>query len=465
MPRTSRAAWRATGSSSWGYRRLSTDPLRDPEGAAFDADDAQVPRRRVSPPARMSQSHERRRLRGAADDARSGRQASVRRRLIASHLAPASVVQQHSSSVVPSRQQPTACPAKRYAHVADGVAAGMARVAVPLIEPRAAPRLRTALPARPAAPASAGSRCPGFFGRYTKVNRCLTEGRQALTVRMAGIEGGIECARLAPLLSALADGEADAQALAVLRPHMKTCLSCRARLREFRAAPARVAALLPPAVLLTSDAERGGLRGMVEAALGAGQGGGRGGRGAPEGRGPARRDPAEGRRPRRARPRRGRAGHRPEARGGGRERRRPRRRRHGGRPVREPPRAAATAGRRTDRGRPRTASGRERAHLHGAACDDRARGPRHAAHRTGARARARATPAARHGRRVHAGGGRRRRPGGRRRLRRATCAARAERVRALGIRPMSFGRTSSQRGRARTARPPKESKWAMSSSI
>ena len=76
---------------------------------------------------------------------------------------------------------------------------------------------------------------------YTKVNRCLTEGRQALSGRLAGIEGGIECARLAPLLSALADGEADAAALARLRPHLKTCLSCRARLREFRAAPARVA--------------------------------------------------------------------------------------------------------------------------------------------------------------------------------------------------------------------------------
>ena len=114
--------------------------------------------------------------------------------------------------------------------------------------------------------------CAATGFSYTKVNRCLTEGRQALTVRMAGIEGGIECARLAPLLSALADGEADAQALAVLRPHMKTCLTCRARLREFRSAPARVAALLPPAVLLNSDAERGGLRGMAEAALGALQG-------------------------------------------------------------------------------------------------------------------------------------------------------------------------------------------------
>jgi RNA polymerase sigma factor (sigma-70 family) len=83
---------------------------------------------------------------------------------------------------------------------------------------------------------------------YTKVNRCLTEGRQALTVRLAGIEGGIECTRLAPLLSALADGEADADALALLRPHLKSCLACRARLREFRAAPGRVAALAPAAL-------------------------------------------------------------------------------------------------------------------------------------------------------------------------------------------------------------------------
>jgi RNA polymerase sigma factor (sigma-70 family) len=96
---------------------------------------------------------------------------------------------------------------------------------------------------------------------YTKVNRCLTEGRQALSGRLAGIEGGIECARLAPLLSALADGEADAAALARLRPHLKTCLSCRARLREFRAAPQRVAALVPAGLALG-----GGLRGAAESA-------------------------------------------------------------------------------------------------------------------------------------------------------------------------------------------------------
>jgi RNA polymerase sigma factor (sigma-70 family) len=91
--------------------------------------------------------------------------------------------------------------------------------------------------------------CEATGWTYTKVNRCLTEGRQALTVQLAGIEGGIECARLAPLLSALADGEASAEQLAVLRPHMKTCLACRARLREFRAAPARVAALVPAGLL------------------------------------------------------------------------------------------------------------------------------------------------------------------------------------------------------------------------
>jgi RNA polymerase sigma factor (sigma-70 family) len=71
---------------------------------------------------------------------------------------------------------------------------------------------------------------------YTKVNRCLTEGRQALSVRLAGIQGGIECAKLAPLLSALADDDAPADQLDVLRRHVDTCLGCRARLRSLRAA-------------------------------------------------------------------------------------------------------------------------------------------------------------------------------------------------------------------------------------
>jgi RNA polymerase sigma factor (sigma-70 family) len=70
---------------------------------------------------------------------------------------------------------------------------------------------------------------------YTKVNRCLTEGRRALAIRLAGIQGGIECARLAPWLAALADGETGADEVALLQPHMNTCLCCRARLKLLRA--------------------------------------------------------------------------------------------------------------------------------------------------------------------------------------------------------------------------------------
>ena len=80
---------------------------------------------------------------------------------------------------------------------------------------------------------------------YTKVNRCLSEGRRSFVERVAGIETGVECARITPLLSALADGEATADDLARLRPHLRGCLACRARLREYREAPSRVAAVAP----------------------------------------------------------------------------------------------------------------------------------------------------------------------------------------------------------------------------
>jgi RNA polymerase sigma factor (sigma-70 family) len=71
---------------------------------------------------------------------------------------------------------------------------------------------------------------------YTKVNRCLTEGRRALARRLAAIEGGAECARLAPLLGALVDADASSNEFALLRPHLNTCLECRARLRSLRGA-------------------------------------------------------------------------------------------------------------------------------------------------------------------------------------------------------------------------------------
>ena len=105
---------------------------------------------------------------------------------------------------------------------------------------------------------------------YTKVNRLLTEGRRAFLRRVSGIQRGADCAQYEPLLSALADGEASAEELAQLRPHLQTCLSCRAALREFRAAPERVASVVPVAALLASDGG-GPLRTLFESLVGAAQ--------------------------------------------------------------------------------------------------------------------------------------------------------------------------------------------------
>jgi RNA polymerase sigma factor (sigma-70 family) len=84
---------------------------------------------------------------------------------------------------------------------------------------------------------------------YTKVNRCIAEGRRSFLERVAGIESGAECERLAPALSRLVDGEASAEDMALLRPHLRSCLACRATLRDYRDAPARVAAFAPLLVM------------------------------------------------------------------------------------------------------------------------------------------------------------------------------------------------------------------------
>jgi RNA polymerase sigma factor (sigma-70 family) len=97
---------------------------------------------------------------------------------------------------------------------------------------------------------------------YTKVNRCLTEGRRSFLQRVERIESGAECERLAPLLSALADGEATARDMAALRPHLRTCLSCRAALRDAREVPARVAALAPIGLLAGGHQAGGALRSL-----------------------------------------------------------------------------------------------------------------------------------------------------------------------------------------------------------
>ncbi len=100
---------------------------------------------------------------------------------------------------------------------------------------------------------------------YTKVNRCVTEGRRAFLARVDQIESGAECERLAPQLSALADGEAASGDLILLRPHLAGCPKCKATLREFRQVPAKVAALVPAVPVV---AEGGGLRGALESFAG-----------------------------------------------------------------------------------------------------------------------------------------------------------------------------------------------------
>jgi RNA polymerase sigma factor (sigma-70 family) len=80
---------------------------------------------------------------------------------------------------------------------------------------------------------------------YTKVNRCLAEGRKSFLERYAGIESGQECERLAPLLSAFVDGEADASQTIALRAHLRQCLACRATMRGLHDASRPLTVVFP----------------------------------------------------------------------------------------------------------------------------------------------------------------------------------------------------------------------------
>ena len=74
---------------------------------------------------------------------------------------------------------------------------------------------------------------------YTKVNRCITEGRRRFMRLYEELETGVECERLAPTLHALAQGTADSEALLELRPHLRTCAGCRATVRALHASHLR----------------------------------------------------------------------------------------------------------------------------------------------------------------------------------------------------------------------------------
>jgi RNA polymerase sigma factor (sigma-70 family) len=80
---------------------------------------------------------------------------------------------------------------------------------------------------------------------YAKVNRLLSEGRKSARLQVAAIDGGRECDRIEPLLSLLADGEADAAAEQDARMHLESCARCRQTLRDYTLAPRDLAAAMP----------------------------------------------------------------------------------------------------------------------------------------------------------------------------------------------------------------------------
>jgi RNA polymerase sigma factor (sigma-70 family) len=91
---------------------------------------------------------------------------------------------------------------------------------------------------------------------YTKVNRCVAEGRRAFLERYAGIESGEECLRWRPVISAMVDGEATPQQMLELRPHLRNCPGCRGTLKALQDSHEPLAALLP-VPLIAFDAGMG----------------------------------------------------------------------------------------------------------------------------------------------------------------------------------------------------------------
>ena len=93
---------------------------------------------------------------------------------------------------------------------------------------------------------------------YTKVNRCLTEGRRRFLERFEAIESGAECERWLPIISAVVDGEASSEQILELRPHLRNCPACRATLRAVQHSSAPLSAVLPVplAAIASGDGEQ-----------------------------------------------------------------------------------------------------------------------------------------------------------------------------------------------------------------
>ena len=91
---------------------------------------------------------------------------------------------------------------------------------------------------------------------YTKINRCMAEGRKRFLQVFADIEHGRRCEQLAAALSEMADGEDANGSTEALEFHLRSCATCRAKLRAYRAIPGKVFELMPAGPLL--DQSTGG---------------------------------------------------------------------------------------------------------------------------------------------------------------------------------------------------------------
>jgi RNA polymerase sigma factor (sigma-70 family) len=101
----------------------------------------------------------------------------------------------------------------------------------------------------------------GFTRR--KVTRCLQKGRETYCRAIVNISEGAECEKMRSLFERVLN--ADTDAALELRPHLRHCRACRSQLIAYREAPQRVAALMPPSLLVIST-QHVGLIGKLTAA-------------------------------------------------------------------------------------------------------------------------------------------------------------------------------------------------------
>ncbi len=91
---------------------------------------------------------------------------------------------------------------------------------------------------------------------YTKINRCMAEGRKRFLQVFADIEQGRRCEELAVALSEMADGEGANGSSEALEFHLRSCAACRAKLRAYLTIPDKIFELMPAGPML--DQSMGG---------------------------------------------------------------------------------------------------------------------------------------------------------------------------------------------------------------